>query len=159
VADITPIVIPNDEFYRIDTALLPVRLDASTWTLTVKGMVDRVITLNYHQLTTLPLFEQYVTIQCVSNYVGGDLVGNAKWTGAHLRDVLAMAGVQAGATQIVGRSADGFTAGFPTEWAMDLARDPMIAILMNDDRCRPSTASRPASSCPACTATSARRSG
>ena len=65
VPGITPIVIPNDEFYRIDTALLPVRLDASTWTLTVKGMVDHVVTLNYKQITTLPLFEQYVTIQCV----------------------------------------------------------------------------------------------
>ncbi|MFI5226180.1 MAG: molybdopterin-dependent oxidoreductase, partial [Candidatus Limnocylindrales bacterium] len=132
VPGITPIVIPNDEFYRIDTALLPVRLDASTWTLTVKGMVDHVVTLNYKQITTMPLFEQYVTIQCVSNYVGGDLVGNAKWTGVNLRDVLAMAGVQQAATQIVGRSADGFTAGFPTEHAMDPTREPMIALLMND---------------------------
>jgi len=133
VAGITPIVISNDDFYRIDTALLPPRLDASTWSLTVKGMVDHPFTVDYRQLTTLPLFEQYVTIQCVSNQVGGNLVGNALWSGVHLRDVLAMAGVQAGATQIVGRSADGWTAGFPTEWAMDPARDPMIALMMNGD--------------------------
>ncbi|HEV2005694.1 MAG TPA: molybdopterin-dependent oxidoreductase, partial [Candidatus Limnocylindrales bacterium] len=62
---------------------------------------------------------------------GGDLVGNAKWTGAHLRDVLAMAGVRPGATQIVGRSVDGFTVGFPTEWAMNPSRDPMVALGMN----------------------------
>jgi DMSO/TMAO reductase YedYZ molybdopterin-dependent catalytic subunit len=132
VPGITPIVIPNDDFYRIDTALLPVRLDASTWKLTVNGMVNQEVTLTYQQLTTMPMFEQYVTIQCVSNYVGGDLVGNAKWTGVNLRDVLAMAGVQPAATQIVGRSADGWTAGFPTEHAMDPARNPMIAVLMND---------------------------
>ncbi|MHB8459483.1 MAG: molybdopterin-dependent oxidoreductase [Candidatus Limnocylindrales bacterium] len=131
IPGITPIVMPNNDFYRIDTALLPPRLDAGTWGLTVKGMVDRTVTLDYRELTTMPLFEQYVTIGCVSNQVGGDLVGNALWSGVHLRDVLAMAGVQSGASQIVGRSADGWTAGFPTEWAMDPARDPMIALLMN----------------------------
>ena len=73
-----------------------------------------------------------MTIACVSNQVGEDLVGNAKWTGVHLRDVLAKAGVRPEATQIVGRSVDGFTVGFPTEWAMDPARDPMVAIGMND---------------------------
>ena len=82
-------------------------------------MVDREVSLTYNQLTALPIFEQYVTIACVSNEVGGDLVGNALWPGVHLRDVLAMAGVKAGATQIVGRSVDGFTVGFPTTWAMD----------------------------------------
>ena len=96
-------------------------------------MVDHPLTLTYCDLTTMPLFEQYVTIQCVSNEVGGDLVGNAKWTGVHLRDVLAAAGVQTGATQLVGRSVDGFTAGFPTAHAMDPVRDPMIALAMNDE--------------------------
>ena len=95
-------------------------------------MVDSELTFTYDQLKALGLFEQYVTIACVSNHVGEDLVGNAKWTGVHLRDVLAMAGVRPEATQIVGRSVDGFTVGFPTEWAMDPSRDPMIAIGMND---------------------------
>ena len=60
------------------------------------------VTFTYDQLQAMPLFEQYVTIACVRNEVGGNLVGNAKWTGVHLEDVLAMAGVQPGATQIVG---------------------------------------------------------
>lgn len=132
VPGITPIVMPNDRFYRIDTALVVPRVDAATWTLTVKGLVDRQLTFTYEQLKALGLFQQYVTIACVSNHVGEDLVGNAKWTGVHLRDVLAGAGVRPEATQIVGRSVDGFTVGFPTEWAMDLARDPMVAIGMND---------------------------
>jgi hypothetical protein len=79
----------------------------------------------------LPLFEQYVTIACVSNRVGGGLVGNALWTGVRLKDILEMAGVQASGTQIVGRSVDGFTVGFPTSWAMAPGREPMIAVGMN----------------------------
>ena len=74
-----------------------------------------------------------MTIACVSNVVGGDLVGNAKWTGVRLRDVLDIAGVQASATQLVGRSVDAFTAGMPVSWVMDPAREPMIALKMNDE--------------------------
>ena len=88
--------------------------------------------MSYAELVALPIIEQYVTIACVSNYVGGDLVGNAKWTGVKLRDVLAMAGVQGSADQLVGRSVDGFTAGMPVEWVMDPARVSMIAVAMND---------------------------
>ena len=73
VAGITPIVVPNDQFYRIDTALLVPRVDASTWSLTVKGMVDREVRLTYEDLRAMPLFDQYVTIACVSNEVGGKL--------------------------------------------------------------------------------------
>jgi DMSO/TMAO reductase YedYZ molybdopterin-dependent catalytic subunit len=131
VGGITPLVVPNGTFYRIDTALLVPNVDIAAWKVRVWGMVDREVTLTFDQLVQLPIFEQYVTIACVSNYVGGDLVGNAKWTGVHLRDVLAMAGVQNGATQIVGRSVDGFTVGMPTEWVMDTRRDPMIAVEMN----------------------------
>ena len=79
------------------------------------------------------MIEQYVTIACVSNEVGGKLVGNAKWTGVRLRDVLDMAGRPDGATQLVGRSVDGWTAGMPTAWVMDPAREPMIAVKMNDE--------------------------
>lgn len=128
---ITPIVIPNDNFYRIDTALLVPQVDASTWQLKVTGMVDHPLTFSYADLLAMPLFEQYVTLACVSNVVGGNLVGNTLWTGVHLKEILTRAGVQPGATQIVGRSVDGFTAGFPTAWALDPAREPMIAVGMN----------------------------
>jgi DMSO/TMAO reductase YedYZ molybdopterin-dependent catalytic subunit len=131
VPGITPIVMPNDLFYRIDTALIVPRVDVASWSVKVTGMVDKPLTLTYDRLAALPIFEQYVTIGCVSNLVGGNLVGNALWRGVHLRDVLGMAGVHAGATQIVGRSVDGFTVGFPTAWAMDPSRDPMIALGMN----------------------------
>jgi DMSO/TMAO reductase YedYZ molybdopterin-dependent catalytic subunit len=131
VAGITPLVVPNDAFYRIDTALLVPRIDVETWHLEVRGRVDRPLVLTYDELLEMPLIEQHVTIACVSNQVGGHLVGNALWTGVRLRDVLDAAGVQAGATQIVGRSVDGFTAGFPTAWALDPGREAMIAVGMN----------------------------
>jgi DMSO/TMAO reductase YedYZ molybdopterin-dependent catalytic subunit len=131
VAGITPLVVANDDFYRIDTALVVPRVKVETWRLEVRGMVDRPLSFTYDELLEMPLFEQYVTISCVSNPVGGDLVGNALWTGVRLQDVLEAAGVQAGATQIVGRSVDGFTAGFPTAWALDPGREAMIAVGMN----------------------------
>ena len=129
---LTPIVVPNDDFYRIDTALLVPNVDRDAWRLRIHGLVDREVTLSYADLTKLEIIEQFVTIACVSNQVGGDLIGNAKWTGVRLRDVLDMAGVQAGATQLVGRSADDWTAGMPVAWIMDPEREPMIALGMND---------------------------
>jgi DMSO/TMAO reductase YedYZ molybdopterin-dependent catalytic subunit len=133
ISGLTPIVTPNPDFYRIDTALLTPRLDAATWRLTVTGMVDRSLTFTYDDLLALPLYEQYVTIACVSNEVGGRLVGNALWTGARLREVLDTAGIQPGATQVVGRSFDGWTAGFPTEWVMTDEREALIAVAMNGE--------------------------
>lgn len=133
VPGLTPIVMPNDRFYRIDTALLTPIVDTAGWSLRIHGLVDRETTLTWDELIELPMFEQYVTIACVSNEVGGDLVGNAKWTGVRLRDVLDLAGVQAAATQLVGRSVDGWTAGMPTAWVMDPTREPMIALKMNDE--------------------------
>jgi DMSO/TMAO reductase YedYZ molybdopterin-dependent catalytic subunit len=133
ISGLTPIVTPNPDFYRIDTALLTPRIDAATWRLTVTGMVDRSLTFTYDDLLALPLYEQYVTIACVSNEVGGRLVGNALWTGARVREVLDTAGVQPGATQVVGRSFDGWTAGFPTEWVMTDEREALIAVAMNGE--------------------------
>jgi DMSO/TMAO reductase YedYZ molybdopterin-dependent catalytic subunit len=129
----TPIVMPNDRFYRIDTALITPNVEVASWSMKVSGMVDHPVTLTYDQLIQLPIIEQYVTIACVSNTVGGDLVGNALWRGVPLRTVLDMAGVQNGATQLVGRSVDGFTVGMPTEWVMDQSRVPMIAVGMNGE--------------------------
>jgi DMSO/TMAO reductase YedYZ molybdopterin-dependent catalytic subunit len=135
VAGITPLVTPNDSFYRIDTALITPAVDVSTWSLRVHGMVDRELVLTFDQLVELPVIERYITISCVSNEVGGRLIGNAKWSGVRLTDVLEMAGVQAGATQVVPRSVDGWAAGFPTDWVTqpDRPRDAMIAVKMNDE--------------------------
>ncbi|HEX5588971.1 MAG TPA: sulfite oxidase, partial [Candidatus Limnocylindrales bacterium] len=130
---LTPIVVPNEDFYRIDTALLVPNVDRDAWRLRIHGMVDREVTLSYADLLELPVVEHYVTIACVSNRVGGDLIGNARWTGVRLRDVLDLAGVREGATQLVGRSVDDWTAGMPVSWIMDPEREPMIALAMNGE--------------------------
>ncbi|HEX3218755.1 MAG TPA: molybdopterin-dependent oxidoreductase [Candidatus Limnocylindria bacterium] len=137
VDGITPLVVPNDAFYRIDTSLLIPRLDASDWQLEVTGMVDHAFTLTYPELLAMPMFEQYVTIACVSNEVGGDLVGNALWRGVHLHDLLDRAGVQQGATQLVGESFDGWTCGFPTAWLDPSTRQAMVAVAMNGEALPP----------------------
>ena len=133
VAGLSPIVVPNADFYRIDTRLSTPRLDAASWSLRIHGMVDREITLTYDQLVARPLVERYVTIACVSNEVGGHLVGNAKWTGTSLIDLLNEAGIQAGATQVVGRSFDGFTVGFPTDHLAAAGKDAMVVVEMNGE--------------------------
>ncbi|CAN5257964.1 sulfite oxidase [soil metagenome] len=129
---LSPLFTPNDDFYRIDTALMPPVVDVAAWSMRVHGMVDQEVVLTYDDLLDLPQFEADVTIACVSNEVGGDLIGNARWQGVRLADVLEMAGVDPQATQIVGRSVDGWTAGFPTEIAFD-GRDAMIAVAMNGE--------------------------
>lgn len=137
VPDLTPIVVPNEEFYRIDTALVVPRPDPETWRLKITGMVDREVQFSLDDLMNRSLYEEYVTIACVSNEVGGDLIGNAKWTGVRLVELLEEAGVQPGAEQLVGRSVDGWTSGFPVELAFD-GRDPLLAIGMNGEPLPPS---------------------
>lgn len=130
-AGLTPIVVPNDRFYRIDTAIVTPHVELDEWRLRVTGLVEREIELTWDELVQLPIIEQYVTIACVSNEVGGGLVGNAAWTGVPLRTVLDMAGVRPEADQLVGISFDSFSAGMPVAWVMDESRVPMIAIGMN----------------------------
>jgi DMSO/TMAO reductase YedYZ molybdopterin-dependent catalytic subunit len=133
VDGITPLIVPNRSFYRIDTSLLTPRLDASTWSVSVDGMVDHPFSLTYDELLAMEMHEEYVTIACVSNEVGGELVGNTLWKGVRLRELLDRAGVQAGATQIVGHSYDGWTAGFPTAWLDDPSREALVAVAMNGE--------------------------
>jgi DMSO/TMAO reductase YedYZ molybdopterin-dependent catalytic subunit len=133
VAGLTPIVTPNTDFYRIDTALLVPRPDMGSWRLRVRGLVDRELELTYDDLLAMPLFEQYVTIACVSNEVGGGLVGNALWRGVRLKDLFEQAGVQSSASQVVGRSVDNFTVGFPLAHALADGREPMVAVAMNGE--------------------------
>ena len=111
IPGLTPFVVPNDDFYRIDTAIVVPRVDTAAWSLKVTGMVDREVEIDWATLQSKPMQEALVTLTCVSNEVGGDLTGNAVWTGWPVRDLLAMAGPQAGADMVLSRSVDGFTAG------------------------------------------------
>ena len=133
VEGVSRFITPNRDFYRIDTALVAPQVTADGWTLEVTGMVERELELTYDELLGRPdVMEADITMACVSNEVGGSLVGNARWLGVPLANVLREAGVQAGATQIVPRSVDGFEAGFPTETALD-GRTALIAFGMNGE--------------------------
>jgi DMSO/TMAO reductase YedYZ molybdopterin-dependent catalytic subunit len=132
VPGLGPFTTPNDRFYRIDTALFVPSVSADTWSLRIHGMVSREITVDYRQLLARPLIERDVTLACVSNEVGGPYIGNARWIGAPLKDLLDEAGVDPGASQLVSRSADGFTVGTPTAIVMD-GRDAMLAVAMNGE--------------------------
>ncbi len=128
----TSYITPNDDFYRIDTALSFPNVDLDTWTLEIGGMVDNEISLSYADLSSMTQIERTITICCVSNEIGGPLIGNATWQGVRLSEVLDLAGVREGAEQVFSRSIDGWDCGFPIELARD-GRDAMIAIGMNGE--------------------------
>jgi DMSO/TMAO reductase YedYZ molybdopterin-dependent catalytic subunit len=132
VDGISPLLTPNEDFYRIDTAFTIPRVDASTHRISFTGMVDRPFELTFDELLELADTEVDVTLSCVSNQVGGDLIGTARWLGVPLAELLDRAGVQSGADQIVGRSVDGWTGGFPVEAAFD-GRPAIIAVGMNGE--------------------------
>ncbi len=129
---ITPMVVPNEDFYRIDTALLVPQVDPAEWTLTIDGMVEREVTYTYEDLLARSNMVEPVTLSCVSNQIGGDLVGNALFQGVALTELLDEAGVLPGATQISSRSVDGWTCGFPTDVAYD-GRTSMVAVAQNGE--------------------------
>ncbi len=131
IPGLSTFIIPNDRFYRIDTAIIPPSVTLADWTLTIDGMVDRPVTFTYDDLSKRKLIEVDVTISCVSNEVGGELVGNARWTGVRLDELLELAGMSPNADQIVGHSVDGWTGGFPTS-IID-GRDAIVAIGMNGE--------------------------
>ncbi len=120
----------NADFYRIDTALQVPRISTAEYSLRIHGLVDREIVLSYDQLRRRALVEAPITMCCVSNDVGGDLISNAVFVGVPLRALLAEAGVRAGADQIASTSADGFTTGTPVAACTD-GRNAMLALGMN----------------------------
>lgn len=128
----TTYITPNDDFYRIDTALSFPSVDLDSWRLRIFGMVDNEVELSYDDIAALTQIERTITICCVSNEVGGPYIGNATWQGVRLSELLDMAGVRDGAEQLFSRSVDGWTCGFPIELALD-GRDAMLAIGMNGE--------------------------
>lgn len=125
-------VTPNEDFYRIDTALVVPQIDPAEWELRVHGMVEKPFTMNFNELLAQDLVESYTTLTCVSNVVGGDLAGNAKWLGYPLREVLARAKPKAGANMVLSTSHDGFSASTPLEALQD-DRQALLAVGMNGE--------------------------
>ncbi|WP_055567136.1 molybdopterin-dependent oxidoreductase [Streptomyces atriruber] len=138
VPGISPFVTSAEDFYRVDTALVVPKVNADTWRLRIHGKgVARETTLSFADLLGRELIERDITLTCVSNEVGGPYVGNARWIGVRLADVLAECGVEppsrgGPADQLVARSVDGMTIGTPVDDVMD-GRDALLALGMNGE--------------------------
>jgi DMSO/TMAO reductase YedYZ molybdopterin-dependent catalytic subunit len=131
-AGVTPWLTPTKDFYRVDTALSVPEINVQDWELRVHGLVEEEVRLRFQDLLDAELIESHVSLTCVSNPVGGDLAGNAKWLGMPIREVLKMARPQAGADMVLSTSIDGFSASTPLEVLQD-GRDAMLAIGMNGE--------------------------
>jgi DMSO/TMAO reductase YedYZ molybdopterin-dependent catalytic subunit len=131
IPGLTPYLTPTADFYRIDTALSVPQVDPSTWKLEITGLVDTPITLGWDELLAKPLVEHVATLSCVSNDVGGDLIGTARWLGYPIRDLLEQAAPHASADMVLSRSIDGFTAGTPLSVLQDPATEALLAVGMN----------------------------
>jgi DMSO/TMAO reductase YedYZ molybdopterin-dependent catalytic subunit len=131
VPGMPPFVTPNADFYRIDTAVIVPQVPAEEWTLTFDGMVRRPFTITYAELLEMPMVERDVTIMCVSNPIGGDLIGTARWLGTPLLPLLERAGIEAGADQLFSTSVDGWTCSTPLDGLAE--REPLLVIGMNGE--------------------------
>lgn len=123
-------ITPSARFYRIDTALTVPQLSRADWRMRIHGLTDREVTLRWADLDRFEVVEKVVTLTCVSNPVGGNLISNAAWTGYRVRDLLAAAGLHTDADMVLSTSVDGFTAGTPVGALTD-GRDALLAVGMN----------------------------
>jgi DMSO/TMAO reductase YedYZ molybdopterin-dependent catalytic subunit len=133
IPGLTPLYTPNADFYRVDTALTVPSVDPGTWRLVIDGMVGERVELSFDDLVAMGLDEYSITLTCVSNEVGGDLLGTAKWLGVPVRDVLAKARPGADADMVLSRSVDGFTASTPLSSLTDDGLDAILAVGMNGE--------------------------
>ncbi|WAP53281.1 molybdopterin-dependent oxidoreductase [Arthrobacter sp. ATA002] len=132
VSGVTPWLTPNADFYRIDTALSVPEVDAETWELRIHGMVEEEVRISFAELLDSDLIERHLTLTCVSNPLGGDLAGTAKWLGLPVRELLARARPTADADMVLSTSVDGFSASTPLEVLQD-DRDALLAVGMNGE--------------------------
>ncbi|MCX6399546.1 MAG: molybdopterin-dependent oxidoreductase [Propionibacteriales bacterium] len=124
---------PSEDFYLIDTAFIKPTIEPADWQLRIHGMVDREITLTYQDLVSRGITQDWITLNCVSNEVGGDLIGNAWWSGVLLAPILAEVGVHADADAVLQTSEDGWTCGTPLAELRDRSRNAMLAVAMNGE--------------------------
>lgn len=133
IRGLAPVITPNAEFYRIDTALQIPRVDPATWRLRITGLVEQEVELTFDDVLALPLEESRTTLMCVSNEVGGDLIGTALWLGYPVRELLSQARPLPEADMVLSRSRDGWTAGTPLEVLQEEDRNAILAIGMNGE--------------------------
>jgi DMSO/TMAO reductase YedYZ molybdopterin-dependent catalytic subunit len=130
IPGLSPFYTPDNSFYRVDTAIVAPAVEPSSWQLRIHGMVDKPMTITFDQLMQRPMMDHDITLTCVSESVGGGYIGNARWQGTLLADVLREAGLQSGAQQIVMRDVNDMNIGVAVDPVMD-GRDALLAVGMN----------------------------
>ncbi len=130
IEGISPYITSNKDFYRIDTALRVPTIEPADWSLTLNGLVENPYELSYDEILEMDLVKKDVTLTCVSNEIGGPLVGNAVWSGVPLSEIISKSEPLPEAQQVMCHSVDGFTAGFPIENIFD-GRTALLAVGMN----------------------------
>lgn len=136
IPKVSPYFTPTKDFYRVDTSIIVPQVRADEWELRIHGMVERPVTLTYADLMRRRLVERDITLACVSNEIGGDLVGNARWVGARIDEILREARPKAGANAVKQTSVDGWTCGTPLSALTD-GRDSILAVAMNGEPLTP----------------------
>jgi len=129
VPGLSPRITALGDFYVVDEEIVDPDVDPASWRLSVRGLVDHPLELTYEELLAMPLVEQPATLECISNPVGGDLISTATWTGVRLMDLLARAGVRAGAVEVVSEAIGGYSDSIPLTDA--LRPVTLVAVGMN----------------------------
>jgi DMSO/TMAO reductase YedYZ molybdopterin-dependent catalytic subunit len=130
IKGLSPFYTPNAQFYRVDTSLVIPQVSPASWELRIHGMVDNPMTISFNELMKRPMIDHDVTLTCVSESIGGNYIGNARWQGTLLADLLKQAGIQKGADQIVMRDVNGMNLGVAADPVMD-GRAALLAVGMN----------------------------
>jgi DMSO/TMAO reductase YedYZ molybdopterin-dependent catalytic subunit len=124
-------ITPNPDFYQVSKNAFDPQVDVRRWKLEVTGLVENPLSFTYEEIKALPAVEQYATLACISNEVGGDLIGNALWRGVRLKDVLERAELKAGVIDIVLRASDDYSDSIPLDRA--IADETLLVYEMNGE--------------------------
>jgi DMSO/TMAO reductase YedYZ molybdopterin-dependent catalytic subunit len=115
-----PAITPAADFYKVSKNFLAdPRPDGNQWRLSVEGMVNQPTVFTLADIRALPSVAKQHTLTCISNEVGGDLIGNANWKGVRLADVLKQVGIKDGVRKVVLTGADGYQDSILLERALN----------------------------------------
>jgi DMSO/TMAO reductase YedYZ molybdopterin-dependent catalytic subunit len=103
-----PELTPADRFYRIDINTIPPEVDGQQWRLKIAGLMEKPLTLTLQDLQRYEPMHQFITLECISNPVGGDLISTQRWTGVSLQRLLPDLRLKPSATHLMIRSVDHF---------------------------------------------------
>ncbi len=131
IRGLPPEVTPNSEFYTVSKNFFDPDVDVRTWRLEISGLVERPYRLSLEELRSLPSYSRPHTFECISNPVGGDLIGNAVWRGVRFRELVEKARPRPNARKVVFWCADGYHTAVPLVDVLD--PESFLAYEMNGE--------------------------